>query len=193
MRQVRQEETCGPLCHLRIALPLLHRAFVQGSLCEWLRCATPLIEGETDRSPQLLYTLPSHINCVPVTSETTTYDLPLSRKLFLDYSLTSGTTTIAHGDSNTTTTTAVQLTFKDITEADNVLFCTGTFKRGVGVGVYTKDKHAKLPKVLETVITIPEGDGPTVKFGAKRASKCAGHAVRTVLKWKKGQEEEQDK
>lgn len=138
----------------------------------------------------MLYTLPNHINCVPITSETSTYDLPLSRKLFLDYSLTTGSTTIAHGDSNTTT---VQLTFKYITEDDNLLFCTGTFKRGVGVGVYTKDKHAKLPKVLETVVTIPEGDGPTVKFGAKKASKCAGHVVRKVLKWKKGQEEEEDK
>lgn len=137
----------------------------------------------------MLYTLPNRINCVPVTSETSTYDLPLSRKLFLDYSLTTGSTTIAHGDSNTTT---VQLTFKDVTEDDNLLFCTGTFKRGVGVGVYTKDKHAKLPKVVETVITIPEGEGPMIKFGAKKASKCAGHVVRKVLKWKKGQEEEEE-
>jgi hypothetical protein len=31
-----------------------------------------------------------------------------------------------------------------------------------------------------------------IKFGAKKASKCAGHVVRKVLKWKKGQEEEEE-
>jgi len=138
------------------------------------------------RGAYMLFTLPKHIDCVPITSASTTYDLPLSRKLFLDYSLTTGSTTIAHGESNTT---SVQVSFNDITEDDNLLFCTGTFKRGVGVGVYTKDKHAVLPRIVETVITIPEGDETTVKFGGKKAARCAGHVVRKVMKWKKGEEE----
>lgn len=132
----------------------------------------------------MLYTLPKRIDCVPITSAASTYDLPISRKLFLDYSLTTGSTTIAHADSNSTT---VQLSFNDITEDDDLLFCTGTFKRGVGVGVYTKDKHAKLPKIVETVITIPE-EGTTVKFGGRKAARCAGHVVRKVMKWKNGEE-----
>jgi hypothetical protein len=136
----------------------------------------------------MLYTLPKHIDCTPITSASTTHDLPLSHKLFLDYSLTTGTTTtIAHADSNTT---SIKVSFNDdITEDDNLLFCTGTFKRGVGVGVYTKDPQAVLPKLVETVITLPLGDSTTVKFGGKKAAGCAGHVVRKVMKWKKGEEE----
>ena len=139
----------------------------------------------------MMYTLPNRINCVPITSTTSTYDLPLSKKLMVDYSLTTGSTTITHADTNTT---SVKLSFADISDDDEVLFCTGTFKRGVAFGVYTKDKHAKLPKLVETVITLPQEEGPAVKFGGKKAGHCAQKVVRKVLKWKKqhGDEEEED-
>jgi hypothetical protein len=138
----------------------------------------------------MVYTLPNRINCVPITSTTSTYDLPLTKKLFLDYTLTTGTTTIAHGDTNAT---SVKLTLDNVSDDTELLFCTGTFKRGVGVGVYTKEKHAKLPKIVETVITIPaEGDSPMVKFGSKKAGHCAQKVVRKVLKWKKNKDEDEE-
>ncbi|KIM30232.1 hypothetical protein M408DRAFT_328289 [Serendipita vermifera MAFF 305830] len=139
----------------------------------------------------MLYSLPNRINCVPVTSTTSTYELPLSKKLLVDYSLTTGTTTLTHADTNTTT---VKLSLADVSEDEEILFCTGTFKRGVGFGLYTKDKHTKLPKVVETVITLPQESGPVVKFVGKKAGHCAQKIVRKVLKWKKahGGEEEED-
>jgi len=49
--------------------------------------------------------------------------------LFLSYSLTTDSTTISHAQSSST---IVRLSFKNFTEQDN-LFCTSTFRRGVGV------------------------------------------------------------
>lgn len=148
----------------------------------------------------MVSTVHKHIECSPVTSTETTLDLRLARKLFVDYSLTTGTTTITHGDIPEDSV-QVNVEFESIPspldsfypadsfidydeekEEGKLLLCTANYKHASGVGAYAT-KGLKLPNVVKTTIVLPKGaDGPGIRFGGKRG--CIGRMMGKLMEWK---------
>ncbi|KAG9049835.1 hypothetical protein FS842_011477 [Serendipita sp. 407] len=147
----------------------------------------------------MLYTLPKRVNCQEISGGEGTFELPLTRKLMVDYSLTSSTTSIIRSADAPKGVVSFHVEFDGKNpelkgtadeEEDKILFCSAQFgRRASAAGVLTKDKHAQLPPLKKTTIVLPlesdeERGGPMIKFGGKKMGKCAQKMVRKVLKWK---------
>lgn len=131
------------------------------------------------------YTLPKHVTCYQITDTELSYDLPLTKQLFVDYSLTSGTTTIMYDDIPSDNV-QIKVAFDSVPESDDgAVFCTAKLHRAVGAGVFKSTKNATLPTVESTTIVLPSGASrPSIKFGGKKAAHCAGKMVKKLIKWK---------
>ena len=133
----------------------------------------------------MAYTLPKHIDCQEVTASELTFDLPRTHKMFVDYSLTTGTTTITHDDIPEDII-RVNVSFDSVPETNTTIICSAQFKHAVGIGAFTTQKHADLATITSTTIVLPEGvKRPVIKFAGEKAAHCVGGLIRKLLKWKK--------
>jgi hypothetical protein len=129
----------------------------------------------------MFYRLPKHVNCQEITSTETTFDFALPRSMMVDYSLTgTGTTSITHSSEISSDQVSVRVEFESLEEDEKVYLCAAQFKkRFLAVGAYAKDHKGDIPKVKKTTIVLPEdAKAPSIRFGTKKAGKCAEKMVR---------------
>jgi hypothetical protein len=136
----------------------------------------------------MAYNLPKHITCQDITSTDLTFDLPLTHKMFVDYSLTAGTTTITHDDEIPKDIVRVKVAFDSVPESNTTVVCSAQFKKAVGIGAFKTQKHVDPATVTSTTIILPQGvKRPDIKFAGEKAAHCVGGLIRKLLKWKKAE------
>jgi hypothetical protein len=165
-------------CHAKARRRRIFRRIIFGLFSLFL--ITHLFKGA-----YMAYTLPKHVTCQEITSDEMSVDLALTRKMFVDYSLTAGTTTITQGDIPEGTI-RVKVDFDGVPETNTTILCSAQFKKAVGIGAFTTKKHANLATITRTTIIFPQGEKrPEIKFAGKKAAHCVGGLVRKLLKWNK--------
>ena len=122
-----------------------------------------------------------------VVSSELTFNLPCTaHKMFLvDYSLTTGTTTITHDDIPEDII-RVNVSFDSVPETNTTIICSAHFKHAIGIGAFATQKHADLATITSTTIVLPEGiKRSVIKFAGQKDAHCVGGLIRKLLKWRK--------
>jgi hypothetical protein len=127
-------------------------------------------------------------DCVPINSTTTTISLPLASDrtgVYLHPSLVTGNTHIIHSTDAQNGTILVSFDLArdpelaGVGSAEELFVCSIAKPRGVGIGIFTRDRKSAVPAVRFTTVEIPEGVAtPPVSLLSAAKHRCMRKALR---------------